>query len=412
MEVSLSFWVIATLLCFVLQGFFSMQEMAIVSLNKVRLQYYVSKKNKRAIWINNLLKNPSHLFGTTLLGVNITLQIGSECSREIYQALNLDPDFAPFTQVILVLVFAELAPMFAARRYAEYASMWGIPLLYASSKVMMPFIILISYLSHILNKLFQKGDGETSYFIERDELQNLVSLQNDFSVSSQTQSEFDTIASNIFTLKEKKAEDFMHSIHHLRMVPSQVTVRQIRKILRERYHPFLPIFHKSRNNVVSIAFPRDLIKAAEDRKARDFAKPPWFVNSDTSILQILKQFRFNNQNVALVLDEKGNLIGALTLKQILKEVFGKTPYVLRKTSAQKQLVIEKTFPANMKIKDFNSKYNCHLPSKGVETLSQLLVQELGHVPEKGESIRIDQFQIQAEESSLAGAKTISVRTLL
>jgi putative hemolysin len=409
---SLSFWVFATLSCLILQGFFSMQEMAIVSLNKVRLQYYVSKKNKRAIWINNLLKNPSRLFGTTLLGVNITLQIGSECSREIYQALNLDPSFAPFTQVILVLILAELAPMFAARRYAEYASMWGIPLLYAASKLLTPFIFFISYLSLFINKVFKKSQDVASSFIERDELQNIVSLQNSFNVSSQTQSEFDTIVTNIFTLKEKRAEDFMYSIHHLRMVPSQITVKQVRKILRERYYPFLPIFHKSRNNVISIAFPRDLIKSAENKRARDYAKPPWFVDYNTSILQILKQFRFNNQSVALVLDEKGSLIGALTLKQVLKEIFGKTPYILRKTSTQKQLVIEKTFPSNMKIKDFNKQFNSHLPDKGVETLSQLIVQELGHIPEKGEFIRVDQFEIRVEETSLTGAKAISIRTLL
>ena len=90
---------------------------------------------------------------------------------------------------------------------------------------------------------------------------------------------------------------------------------------------------------------------------------------------VLKQDVFNN----IILNFK-------ILKQVLKEIFGKTPYILRKTSTQKQLVIEKTFPSNMKIKDFNKQFNSHLPDKGVETLSQLIVQELGHIPEKGELI--------------------------
>lgn len=412
MHMDATFWLATTLLCLAFQGFYSMQEMAIVSLNKVRLHYYVSKKKKRAQWIYFLLQNPARLFGTTLLGVNICLQIGSECARQLYQSIGLDPDFSPITQVFIVLIFAELAPMFAARRYAESASMWGIPWLFLSSKLFIPFIYCISLLSKLLNRLFGKKQTEKTFFMEREELKNLVSWQAQFGLSSQTQDEFNIILGNIFSLKEKRAEDFMHPNNHLRMVPSQITIKQVRKILRGRYYPFLPIFHKSRNNVISIVHPRDLIKAQEHQLAKDFAKPPWFVTADTSILQILKQFRYNNQRVALVLSEKGALVGTLTLKQILREVFGKTPYVAKKISAQRQLMIEKTFPGNLLISEFNQDYQAQLPEKEAQTLSQLITHELGHVPEKGECVRIDQFEFRILETSLRGAKAISIRTLL
>ena len=105
-----------TLLSVAVQALFAFFEMACVSFNKVRLQYYVSIRSRRAIWINYLLKRPSRLFGTTLIGITASLVVGSECSRRFYESIALDPDWAPLTQVPLVVIFGELAPMFAARR--------------------------------------------------------------------------------------------------------------------------------------------------------------------------------------------------------------------------------------------------------------------------------------------------------
>ncbi|MES2274306.1 MAG: DUF21 domain-containing protein, partial [Chlamydiota bacterium] len=69
-------------------------------------------------------KRPSRLFGTTLIGINTALVFGSECARHIYESVHLDPDWAPLTQVLLVVIFGELAPMFAARRHPEQLAMF------------------------------------------------------------------------------------------------------------------------------------------------------------------------------------------------------------------------------------------------------------------------------------------------
>ncbi|MBI3211953.1 MAG: DUF21 domain-containing protein, partial [Simkania negevensis] len=90
------------------QSFFAMLEMASVSFNRIRLNYFIYKKNRRAIWLSHLLKNPLLLFGTTLIGVNGAMQFGSECARRFYISIGLSPDFAPLSQVFLVLMFSEL----------------------------------------------------------------------------------------------------------------------------------------------------------------------------------------------------------------------------------------------------------------------------------------------------------------
>ena len=137
MSAWLSFLLIA-LVCVVVEGFFSMFEMACVSLNKVKLQYAVSKKAKKAIWINALLNKPAHLFGTTLIVVNTVIQIGSEAARRFYESIGISPDFAPVTQIIIVLIFGELVPLFAARRYPEHVAKLGVPVAYFVSKILTP----------------------------------------------------------------------------------------------------------------------------------------------------------------------------------------------------------------------------------------------------------------------------------
>src|SRR5579862_3451905 len=113
------FFLGCSLISILIQGFFALFEMACVSFNKVRLQYFASLGKKRAIWLSELIQQPSRLFGTTLIGIASSLQIGSEFARKFYESIGFNPDFAPITQVFLVLIFGEMVPMFAARRHPE-----------------------------------------------------------------------------------------------------------------------------------------------------------------------------------------------------------------------------------------------------------------------------------------------------
>jgi putative hemolysin len=202
-----------TLLCILTQSFFGMLEMACVSFNKVRLQYYISERYKSALWLNYLLNHPALLFGTTLIMVNASLLIGSECSRRFYEALGMNPTWAPLTQAFLVLVFAEIVPMFAGRRYAEHAAMLGIPVLYFFAMVLRPFIWMIDLLCRAINRLFGTP-LENDLYLSREELQNIIEEREE-AVSSVEKADFNTVVSNIFTLKTKTAKELMRPLNEV-----------------------------------------------------------------------------------------------------------------------------------------------------------------------------------------------------
>ncbi len=386
-----------------IQGFYAMQEMACVSFNKIRLHYYVSQNVKRAIWLSKLLSRPTVFFGTTLIGVNAALQFGSECARRFYENIGLNPDLAPITQIFIVLIFAELAPMFAARRHAEQVAMAGAPIIYISSIIFRPIIWVLDSLCTLVHKLTQKTPPPSVY-LSREELQILFGDEEESS----------TITTRIFSLKTKDAKELMQPIERILKLPLSCTVGEMRAHIATNYVPFIPIYQRQPSQITAIVYPRDLLRLDETKRLKDYARAPWFVIENTSVLDILKQFRKNNQSVAVILSTSGLAIGILTLDEILDEIFDqKDNWMAYEELAPRMhhVIVDRTFPGDMRICDFNAQFHVHLDPQGLETLEELFLNKLGHAPTKGESLRIDQFELTAEETSLLGVKLLSIRTV-
>ncbi len=405
---SVWYWILFTLLCIGIQSFYSMLEMAMVSFNKVRLQYYVSRGIKRAHWIHHLLQNPARLFGTTLLAINIVLQVGSQCSREVYAAFDLDPDIAPFTQIFLVMIFAELAPMFAARRYVEHVAMLGIPIIYATSKIFAPLIYLIGWVSRIVSFLFGGSKQGALNSLSREELQHVVEAQEE----GASPDAFNLLVANLFEFRSKTAEDAITPLDEIHMLPFDATLTDMRTMLTSYDIPCVPIYYQTRENIVSIALPRDLVQVPDDERLRFHARPPWFITKGSPLMQILKQFRHNNRTVAVVLDDEGLAVGLLTLEDILDEIFGEERTHKRLIPQPRRALIERTFAGTLLIKDFNEQFDAHLEGNGSTTLAELVATRLGTLPAEGDTVHIEPFELKVEEATLLGAKTISVRTVL
>jgi magnesium and cobalt exporter, CNNM family len=118
--------------------------------------------------------------------------------------------------------------------------------------------------------------------------------------------------------------------------------------------------------------------------------------------------------VAVVLNERGLAMGILTLDAVIDEIFGRFDQwdsFEEVEPLMHDILVDRTFPGDMKIADFNRQFHVHLSAQGAETLEELFVQTLGHPPAKGESVRIDDFELTVEETTLLGIKTISVKSL-
>ena len=221
--------------------------------------------------------------------------------------------------------------------------------------------------------------------------------------------EFNQVAARIFQLKARTVGQLMSPLTSVPMAPTTATLADVRHLLSIHYVPFLPIYHRVQHNIVGVAYLRDLLRVEETKRVIDHARSPWFVTQKTSILDILEQFRRNNQSVAIAIDATGQSCGLLSLDDIVSQIFGpeavqpplpETPY----------LHIKRTLSGDMEVEEFNREFQAHLSHLEGETLSDLIVKSVDHFPVIGETVKLGSYLFTVLEPSLRGVKVLSVHT--
>ena len=193
----------------------------------------------------------------------------------------------------------------------------------------------------------------------------------------------------------------------IKKVNSTATLDQLNHLLSVDFQPLILVFHRSEQNIVGVIHSRSLLEVDETKRVVDEAKPPWFITEETYLLDVLKQFRTNNQNIAIVLSSTGEALGVITLENIITDLFGK----VTEEEEKMETIIEKTLSGDMTLKEFNKTFNAHLFHPEADTLSDLIYKTLHHHPAKGEIILIEHFEIIVLEPGITGAKTLLVRTI-
>lgn len=398
------FWLIANFFTIVVLAFFSMEEMACVSFNKIRLQFYVAQGSQRAEWLHNLLQNPSKLFGTTLIGVNTATFVGSECARKFHEAIGISPDLAPLSQVFLVIILGELAPMFAARRYSEHVALMGIPLIYFTSIVLTPLIWILGQISKAANYCFRGHEENPHLFLTQDELQKVVDEAED--EQSNEKEDYSTITQNIFRLRNKTAKNSMTPINQKAAVPANFTVEKAASYVSLKEN-FLLLYQKDVVDIVGIVYIKDLIQAPKETKLKAVASPPWFISFQTPLLKILKQFQKNSENIAIVIDHNGKACGYLAFEDILEEIFEKSSF---KKNKAKNIIVDLTFSGDTPLSVLKEELKVNLPGKPDETLSEFLIRVMDHHPEEGEVWVFSPYEFIIKETTLFQIATVNVKT--
>ncbi|MCB1213030.1 MAG: DUF21 domain-containing protein [Chlamydiia bacterium] len=346
------------------------------------------------------------------------MQIGSEASRRLYTSLGINPDLAPFTQVILVLILAELVPIFVARRHSEALALWGTPIIYFSAKVLRLLIAVFQYIVQILDRLMGAPSHTPAFFLSREELQGIVEafdLEADSQIASDTVS---TLSRNLFRLRAKNVQAVLLPLTHFPLFPAHSTITQIRQHLPDTSSAHILLYDGRHDNIVGTINLRALIHADPEESVRKYASLPRFLSDQSPLIEVLDGFRSNNQSLEVVLDLQGRALGIVTLEAIIEELFGKIPSISREKEEGKpptlrptEMVVDRSFSGDTTVGQLNQQLHVLLPCDETLTLSDLLRSRLGPHPDKGESILIAPFEISVAEVSLLSIETVKVKTL-
>lgn len=383
-----------------------MMEMAMVSYNKIQMQYQIYHNNKKIIWLSQLLQKPTYLFATTLIGGNFFLQIGSESSRLLYQNFHMPANCAIFTQIICVVLCAELIPLFSARKYPEYIVQKGIVPIYIFSKILYPCVWILNIICQCIDKIVGKTALPINY-LTREELQKAIEVKDN--LHGMVQPDYlDFLIHSIFDLKMKSVLDLMQPINtESHCFSCKENVKTILLSLKMQQVAYMPIFEEQKRHIIGILRTKDLLFLQPHQSIQSIVISPWFVTENISLLDILVQFYQNHKKPAFVVHADGHVMGLLLWSSIVEEIFSAEAEIYQEAN----IFVCKSFAANTPVSSVNHILGIFLPCSRGETLEALMTSALGHVPNKRESVHISRFELTLEDSPALADKKITIKSL-
>lgn len=375
-----------------LSACFSGSETALMAMNRYRLRHRARQGHRAAKLALRLLQQPDRLIGLILLGNNFVNVLASMLATLI--ALELWGQTAlGFTAIgltVLILIFAEVAPKTLAAIRPEVLA---YPAAYAYTpllKVLYPLVWLINLLAngvlHLLGLRARAGVGDA---LNSDELRSVVN-----EAGALIPEQHQEMLVNILDLEKITVEDIMIPRSEIQGIDLEQPWEDIAGQLRDASNSRLPVYRENIDDVVGFVFLRDLIgrdlRAMQHNELLGLTREPYFVPEGTSLTRQMLNFQRHRRRIGLVVDEYGDILGLVTLEDILEEIVGEFTTDRLPASrdihhqADGTLVVAGSIP----LRELGRHFGWQIDSGGPKTLNGLILEHLEMIPEPGTTFLI------------------------
>ncbi len=386
MSVSLGFTII--FLCVILEAFFSGSEIALVSVDKLRLKEDARKGKHAAKLILKLLENPEKILGTTLLGTNVATITGTTVSAAVFYKLLGAPGIPVSVIVITAInwIFSEIVPKSIFQQLSDEIipkAIYGLVVFYI---LFYPVIFIFTSISKGITKLFGGMDSQTeNSFVSKEELQQIMNMRYDHSDVKPGEK---TMISRVLDFNEITVKEVMVPLINVTAVASRSTVGETAKIVQQSKHRRLPVYTKRIDKIIGIINTFDLLNVDPEKKISGFVRSTYFIPSSMKAADLLEELQKNRRNMAIVVDEYGGAEGIVTIEDILEEVVGEIEDEY--DNIQQLLYNEKgdtiIAKAHMELDEFNARSKMKLPDGDYNTLGGFFLEKYGRIPKRGETL--------------------------
>lgn len=317
------FAILVIILSLAMQAFFAGSEMGAISANRIKVSHRALKGDKRAAYLEKLLENPEKLLGTTLVGVNIAVIVGSSMAAGLasrfFENANLAALVSTFVMLPLVLIFGEILPMTFARKNPSAFSLTVAFPLKTAYTILFPLVFLAGKVADFFANLFKGSRAKKSHFVTREELKLLIKEGMKKGVPDDMVMD---MAYEIFDFGETDAEDIMVSLKNVVSLSKDATVEKLIRTIIDTGYSWLPIYSEWSDNVIGVVKATDLLVEDLTKKALDVMRPCYLVKENELLEDILKKMQRDKVNFAVVSDLTGRLTGIVTLEDIIEEIVG------------------------------------------------------------------------------------------
>ena len=401
------------LLC---SAFFSSSETGMLSLNRYRLRHQAKEGHRGARRASELLAHPDRLLGTILVGNNFVNILASSIATVLAMQLWGEAGIAIATigLTIILLIFGEITPKtLAALRPEIVAYPVSLPLKMLQ-KVLYPLVALLGWVSNGLLKLLgvdvsNKGNDSLS----TEELRSVVRESGaDLPLNRQS------MLLGILDLERVTVDDIMIPRNEVTGIDLDDDLESIIGLLRTTPHTRLPVFRNDINQIEGIVHMRQIARLlSHDQLTKESlleaCNEPYFVPENTPLSTQLLNFQKQKRRIGIVVDEYGDVRGAVRLEDILEEIVGEfsNQDVLRSPDIHPQddgtLVID----GAAYIREVNRALEWQLPCDGPKTLNGLITEALEHIPDSGICLQIGDYRLEILQAADNRVKSVRAWTI-
>ena len=409
-------WILITglLVLVAVSAFFSGSETGLISLNRHRLRHLARAGHRGAQMAERLWRRPERFIGIVLLGNTLSNLAASALATII--ALRIGGDSAVLVTTILlallVLIFAEVAPKTVAALYPERfafpASFVLLPLL----QLLYPVVWLVNLLANSMLRLFGINSKDVAgHSMSSEELRSVV-----MEAGALIPKRHQRMLVSILDLEKITVEDIMVPRNEINGIDINAEIEEIISQLRTSQHTRLPVYEDSIDHVIGFLHARHVLHLVTQEQPtkellRSILRDPYFVPEGTSLQQQLINFQSAKRRIGLVVDEYGDLMGLVTLEDILEEIVGE--FTSDPAAQHRDIYKEDSggFLVNgsINIRALNRAMNWQLPTDGPRTLNGLILEYLETIPQPGTSLKLAGHPVEIVQSTGNGVKTVRIR---
>lgn len=396
------------LLCLALSAFFSGAETALTAASRARMHALEQANDARARIVNRLLQSRERLIGAMLIG-NSVVNIGASAFTTSVLVSLFGPEgviYATIGMSILVIVFSEVMPKTVAINKPDQAALllarpvsWVVALLG-------PVTLAIEAFVRVVLRLFRININENqSVLSASDEIRGTVDLlQREGGVEKEAGRMF----GGILDLEDLEVSDVMIHRTKMRTISADLSSEEIvREILSSPYTR-LPLWSGTPENIVGVLHAKDLLRALDAAKGdaasldvKAIALDPWFVPDTTSLPDQLKAFLTRKTHFALVVDEYGEVMGLVTLEDILEEIVGdiKDEHDVSVQGVRPHPDGAVSVDGSVPVRDLNRAMDWALPDEEATTIAGLVIHEAQIIPDAGQIFTFHGYRFQVLRKS-------------
>ena len=394
--------IVILIILFMLSGFFSSAEAALLSLRDLHLHKMKRGDNPFYEYVVKLLSNQRRLLITIVTSnevVNVSISILA--ASYFIGLLGIKGQWVSiaFTTVVLLFVGEAIPKTFGVTYPMQIATVVSAPLM-VISRLEYPIVASLEKISGLFINRYSADEIAESEIMMEEEFKTLVDAGSVEGVVNEAQKE---LISKIFELGDRSVTDIMVPRVDMFCLSLDMPIEEILQSISQARQERVPVYREDKDDIVGILFARDLLNnvwlGKTKENIRNLLVKPYFVPEQKTINGLLHDFQKNFLQIAIVVDEYGGVSGMITLEHILEHLF-------EETNVEEDLICEGCtrideqtiiVSGNIPVEQCNKLLNASLPEDEFDTIGGFVLHLFGKMPVRGEEVISDGYIFNAHD---------------